>query len=322
MSRKRKVSNSKPNASLDDFIVSSDDEDLDYIPSFEEPKRRKRTPTKKKKNKTQCCKAKKEKKKKKKKKEEEEKELPPLPPSVLVDLDELSSRPKAAVEDLLRRCDGDLRGLSGRTKVVVEMLSELVQAGHTVCGGAIADYLRGKIHAAGDLDVDVDVPGKQLNFYEAFNLLDERLHGKFPQSRPEAYNLEIQPRRDPKSFLDIEHRRGSNDGSVREIVYEKDGERVTVQLVHFARFARHFCLDAMSLEVVKNAETGEAELRTRRGDGGGMVAVDEMLGRILKSEGVLRRSRAWASTYRYCKKKEARGEFLFYLFLCSNSMPT
>ena len=178
------------------------------------------------------------------------------------------------------------------------------------------------IELAGDIDVDVDVLGKEMNFYEAWNLLDERLHGKFPQSWPEAYNLKIQPRRDLKSFLDIEHRRGSNDGSVREIVYEKDGEKVTAQLVHFARFARHFCLDAMSLEVVKNAETGEAELRTRRGDGGGMVAVDEMLGRILKSEGVLRRSRAWASTYRYCKKKEARGEFLFYLFLCSNSMPT
>lgn len=90
--------------------------------------------------------------------------LPPLPPFVLVNLAELSRSPKTAVEDLLRRLNGDLSGLSGRVKVVMEMMHE---AGHTICGGAIADYLRGMIELAGDIDVDVDVLGKEMNFYEA-----------------------------------------------------------------------------------------------------------------------------------------------------------
>ena len=121
------------------------------------------------------------------------------------------------------RCGGFVASMRWRSQRTVrlqqscmEMLSELPS--WTYRGDATADYLHGKIHAAGNLDVDVDVPGKELDFYEAFNLLDEHLHGPFPQTWPDAYDLKIQPQRDPESFLDTAHLRGSNDGSVHEIV--------------------------------------------------------------------------------------------------------
>ena len=141
----------------------------------------------------------------------------------------LDDNTKIEVEKLLRRCKGQFEGLIGRAKTMVEMMGICIAVGLTVCGGAIASTLRGKADDVGDVDVDLDAcPEAKRSFYGAFNMLDQHMHGPFPETWPDAYDTGIAIHHEAGSFTDVQHRGGT---SVRDILYEKDGQAATVQLV-------------------------------------------------------------------------------------------